>query len=473
MGSLSRKAILSGVLAGILMLTPAVSRFGAAQWVGSTVEESLPAPVHTFFVSPTGSSTSDGSAAHPWSLSYALRQPAGLRPGDAVAVRGGVYNGSFTVTLNGVSSAWITVQAYRNERVTLHNANSYVLDIAGCHHLNLVGLEIAGSESTRDSTAYPGAYGIRVNQGVASSNVRFINMVIHDMQAQGMGFWQALVDSEVYGSLIYFNGTGKLDHGVYVHNVSGTKKLVDNIVFDNASHGVHGYAETADKGLTNIVVDGNTLFDNGSIGGTYKRNILVGGLTRAVNPVVTYNCTYYPGSRGQSLNLGYSAGSTGGRVQGNYFAGGSFEIGGGATSLTMSGNFAYAPGGLVGFSKGTFPSNTWTTTKPTGAVAFVRPNKYDSRRAHVTVYNWSQAATVSVPAAKLAGVPLAAGAGYELHNAQNFWGDVVSGVYDGVALKVPMTGHSVAQPVAIGKPASTFPTFGAFVLILKTVPLSR
>jgi hypothetical protein len=288
-----------------------------------------------------------------------------------------------------------------------------------------------------------------------------------------MGFWQALVDSEVYGSLIYFNGTGKLDHGVYVHNVSGTKRLVDNIIFDNASHGVHGYAENADKGLNDIVVYGNTLFDNGSIGGTYKRNILVGGLVGAVNPLVTNNCTYYPGSSGQSVNVGYSAGSTGGRVLNNYLAGGSFEIGGGATSLTMSGNFVYAPGGLVGFDKAAFPGNTWTATKPTGAAVFVRPNRYDRRRAHVTVYNWSQAARVVVPATKLAGVPLVAGARYELRNAQDYYGDVVAGVYDGSALVVPMTGHSVAQPVAAAKPASTFPTFGAFVLVVKPRVMAR
>ena len=50
---------------------------------------------------------------------------------------------------------------------------------------------------------------------------------------------------------------------------------------------------------------------------------------------------------------------------------------------------------------------------------------------------------------------------------------MVAGVYDGVALKVPMSGHSVAQPVAAGKPASTFPTFGAFVLIVKPAASSR
>ena len=36
-----------------------------------------------------------------------------------------------------------------------------------------------------------------------------------------------------------------------------------------------------------------------------------------------------------------------------------------------------------------------------------------------------------------------------------------------------MTGHSVAQPVATGRPASTFPTFGAFVLVVKPRVIAR
>jgi hypothetical protein len=284
----------------------------------------------------------------------------------------------------------------------------------------------------------------------------------------GFGWWQALVNSEIYGSLIYFNGTGKLDHGVYLHNVSGTKYLSNNFIFDNASHGVHGYAETAEKGLTNIVVDGNTVFNNGTIGGTLKRNILVGGLTRTINPVVTNNYTYYYGSSGDALNLGYNAGSSGGKVTNNYFAGGAVVLGGGYSSLTMTDNFAYAPGGFSGFSTGSFSNNTWTTSKPSNVKYFVRPNKYEANRANITIYNWTKQGTVSISAASLAGVKIAAGQTYELHNVQNFYGDVVTGVYNGSAINVPMTGHSVAQPVGgISKPPTTFPEFGAFVLIVK------
>ncbi len=427
-----------------------------------------PTTGNSFYVTTGGSSSGDGSMSHPWSLAYALSQPAALHPGDTIWVRGGTYSGSFTASLKGSSSAPITVRAYPGERATLRNANDLVVDIYGCQYVNFWGLEIAGSETSRDSATYPSTYGVRVNQGVSSSNVKFINMVVHDVQAMGFGWWQALTNSEIYGSLIYFNGTGKLDHGVYVHNVSGTKYLTNNLIFDNASHGIHGYAETADKGLNNLVLEGNTLFDNGSLGGTFKRNILLGGLTPANNPVIRNNHTYYPGSAGESLNLGYSAGSSGAQVSNNYFAGGAFELGGGYTNLTMSGNTTYAPGGFIGFSTGSFAGNTWTSTKPSGVQVFVQPNQYETNRANLTIYNWSQGSTVTISAASLSGVALQAGHTYELHNAQNFYGDVVSGVYNGSSIVVPMTGHSVAQPAGgYSQPASTFPEFGAFILIGK------
>jgi hypothetical protein len=74
---------------------------------------------------------------------------------------------------------------------------------------------------------------------------------------------------------------------------------------------------------------------------------------------------------------------------------------------------------------------------------------------------------VAVSAANLAGVNLQSGDRYELHNAQNFYGDVITGTYDGGSINVPMTGHSVAQPVGLTfKPASSFPEFGAFILIV-------
>jgi hypothetical protein len=158
-----------------------------------------------------------------------------------------------------------------------NTASKPVLEIKSTHYVNFWGLEITASYSTRSTSRSEETYGLRVNQGSStqSSNVKFINMVIHDVQAQGIGWWQNLTDGEIYGSLFYFNGTTQLDHGVYFHNVSGTKRLVDNIINDNASHGLHGYAETAEKGLNNLYMEGNTFFNNGTVGYTTTKASMV------------------------------------------------------------------------------------------------------------------------------------------------------------------------------------------------------
>jgi len=44
-----------------------------------------------FQVTPTGSSTGDGSAAKPWDLQTALNQPSTVQPGDTIWIRAGVH----------------------------------------------------------------------------------------------------------------------------------------------------------------------------------------------------------------------------------------------------------------------------------------------------------------------------------------------------------------------------------------------
>ena len=435
-----------------------------------------PAAANSFYVSPAGSSRNSGTYESPWDLQTALNQPAAVKPGSVIYLLQGTYKGQFTNRLRGSSTGWITVRNAPNHRAILSDSSGPILDIADSQYVIFLGLEISSTYSKRTTSRSESTYGVRVRQGDDSHHIKFINMIVHDVQAQGIGWWQAMKDSEIYGSLFYYNGTTQLDHGVYAHNVSGTKRFINNMVFDNASHGFHGYAETAEKGLTNLTLDGNTFFNNGSIGlitstgkyGTYKRNILVGGLTRTENAVITNNLTYYPGKEGSSLNLGYDAGSNNSQVTNNYLAGGIFKIGGSTSGLTLSGNVIYAPGGASGLSNSNYSNNNITTSKPSGTAVFVYPNAYESNRAHITIYNWANSTTVLIPSDRLKGVQLVAGQKYELRNVQDYFGDVFTGVYDGKGIVVQMTGHSVAQPVGLSfKPPSTFPEFGAFVLIGK------
>ena len=349
-------------------------------------------------------------------------------------------------------------------------------------YVNFWGLEVTqssgGRDKTRDETNDYTAGLWAASGAVKSHHVNFINMIFHDVQFSTFGWYTSQTDSEMYGSLIYQNGSTSKDHGLYVKNSGPQKRIIDNIIIDNASHGIHAYSSngTSEQALDNLYIEGNIIAQNGSIGyddrngsyGRLSRNILVGGTSalKAKNTTIKNNFTYHPAtSTGASLNVGYSGGSENTVISGNYLMGGRFEIGGTATGLSVSDNTIYYTG-ISGISTSNYSSNTWTTTKPAGVKKVIRPNKYESGRANIAIYNWSRASSISLTSADLVNVSLKSGDRYELHNAQNYFGDVITGTFNGSSINIPMTGRSVATPRGITyKPPTTFPEFGAFVLI--------
>ena len=131
-----------------------------------------------------------------------------------------------------------------------------------------------------------------------SNNIRFVNLVIHDMPGCGVGFWQENSDSEIYGSLIYFNGSSKFEHGIYTDNQNGSKRIADNILFNNYGYGIHAYASGSASYENNITLDGNVSFNNGLLAGQPPQSNLLlgvdtGGPAPALNPAITNNFTYY------------------------------------------------------------------------------------------------------------------------------------------------------------------------------------
>jgi hypothetical protein len=100
---------------------------------------------------------------------------------------------------------------------------------------------------------------------------------------------------------------------------------------------------------------------------------------------------------------------------------------------------------------------------PKTSKVFVRPNRYEPGRAHIVVYNWGGGATVAVDVSSV----LKPGDRYEVRNVQAlFNAPVVSGVYQGGAIGIPMTG--VTPPAPIGRvtrtPPKTGPAFDVFLL---------
>jgi hypothetical protein len=438
-----------------------------------------------FYVSPAGAATGDGSIAKPWKIGVALAQPPAVKPGDTIWLRGGTYpttvGAAYTVacSLNGTATAPIKVRQYPGERATFdgYGAVYGTLLVQYATWVEFWDFEVMSSDTvgqgfTQNST---GPSGLWIRD---SSHLKFIDLVVHDLTALGAGFWIENTDSEIYGSLFYYNGRSSLSHGIYMDNKTGSAKLVaDSILFFNYGYGLHAYASSPTDTENGITFDGNISFNNGLIANpwpTKGSNILLGvdanGKEPAQNPVVTNNMTYFPKPMDYPTGqgFGYVMGCANPTVTGNYFVGTTRWAkcsGGTVTGNTFYG-WKYIDAVLQANPAATYPANTYLSGKPAAPKVFVRPNKYEPGRANIVVYNWTGTPTVAVDLSSV----LTPGASFEIRNAQNFYGPpVLSGIYAGGSVNLPMTGLVAAKPISFPVPPPTGPEFNAFVL-LQTKP---
>jgi hypothetical protein len=439
---------------------------------------SLPLLASDFYVAPTGSASASGSVTSPWDLATALAQPSAVKPGDSIWLRGGTYTGHFVSSLKGSKGKPIVVRQYPGERATLdgnYGGNEVTLTVNG-QYAWFWGFEVTNSDPTRTSASSdnPARRGTGVH--LLGPGTKLINAVVHDA-AEGVLTTALAPDAEVYGNVLYYNGYDGPDrghgHGVYVQNDTGTKRVVDNVIFGQFGIGIHGYTEGGK--LDDIHIEGNTSFANGVLsqvtGPTI--DILVGANGSAADSpgssskvakrtFLVSNYTYFV-EGGTGVNLGFSKGIASPTLLDNYLvAEQALALVNAFRPIQMSGNTVI--GDLSGLTTSEFSANTFLASRPAGQKVFVRKNQYEPGRANITVYNWDRAATASVP---LQGV-LENGTDYELRNAQNFFGPpVLSGTYQGSPLAIPLSGLAVAAPIGRPAPAATGPDFQVFVLIPK------
>ena len=201
---------------------------------GSTQQPPPPPPTPQpsaragYYASPSGSSWADGSKEHPWDLTTALNGGNGkVQAGDTVWMLGGTYTGDFRTALSGAPGRLVVIRQLPGARATIDGT------------LRADGTDIAfwGFEVMRSAPS--GRLPAVESRGARQ---KFINLVIHDAAQQGITFWDEAVDAELYGNIVYNNGTHEnLDHGTYVHNMSGTKLIQDNVFFNNLAYGIHVY----------------------------------------------------------------------------------------------------------------------------------------------------------------------------------------------------------------------------------------
>lgn len=472
---------LNGVWCGLLGFVVFLATAGCA------TAQTLPG----FYVAPDGTPAGDGSKAKPWDLETALNSKT-VKPGDTIWLTGGTHKGGIPCTLAGTAEKPILVRALKGQRATVDGrrytnpkSNAAIMLMSG-GHVWFWDLEIIDSNPDR-VTEQRGSFptdvqprgGVFIHPSVPTDGFKFINCIFHE----GCGPWGPLAskNEETYGCLLYNYGWLANDrghgHGVYMQNKDGVKVLSDNILFNQYGFGVHIFGSDSAY-LNNIHIQGNIIFNNGSLAGSYGCNLLLSGGRPSENCVVTDNYCYYPpeAGKGTGIDLGFGGSSTqkNATLKDNYTVTGGLPL----RFLPEPGSPGVATGNVMfGTVRGDFkkdfdafmkdyPDNTFLgMERPKEARIFVRPNKYEKGRANICVFNWPKTDMVM---ADISASGLEKGDKYVVLDAQNYYGKPVSsGQYDGKRIHLPMNLTEVAQPLGKApiKAVHTSTEFGAFVIM--------
>lgn len=478
---------------GNATITAAVSSLSSTAAIAVKPPAVLPpATVNGYFMSPSGSSSGDGSASRPWDLGTVLRNPSGkILPGDTIWMRGGRYTGIYRNELDGTAANPIVIREYPGEHAIVDG----FIEAYGSYTV-FWGFEI--TQTNPLSTAQRGI-------DARGPGHRFINLIIHDVGGSGIGFWMEGVDAEVYGCIVYNNGfESSLHHGIYVINRDGTKTVENNVIFDNYAYGMQVYGTGPGQSLNNVHVIGNTLFNNGSIStDVAKPNLLVGGSAIVARGMVVKDNTLYYSYDADAINL--RLGYDGSRnedivVTNNYATGGQPVVNVKMwNTMTMTGNTFIGSHEVVHLDQkftDQWTSNSWfrdpmatawsygsqsltfagwqqatglsandaaSASTPTGVRVVVQPNRYEQGRAHVVVNNWNGQASATADVSTV----LRSGDHYEVRSVQDLFGTpLATGTYAGGSIQIPL--RAIAPPRTVGRtdplPPTTGPKFDVYLV---------
>src|SRR5215831_8872279 len=470
---------------------------GAAACGNMSGPKALPCPAAAtrrpnvaVYVVPGGVNSGAGTVTTPWDLQTGL---SCALPGDTVWLRGGRYVGAFATALDGTPTTPILFRQYPGERATIDGTLR-----ADGSYLTFWGFEIMQSAPT--------TYGLQANTNAG----HFINLIVHDAGTEGISFWTPGENSELYGCIVYNNGThDNLDHGVYVHNETGTKLIADNVFFNNFARGIQVYASGSNPAIRNVQVVDNVSFNNGSISTDVgsRQNVVINAQVPTSGMVARDNYLYFaPGENGIQFRFGNVDASSNHdiTVDSNYAVGGAIGLqmrlqwgsatvagnvlvgdattqivstGGNESGYRWSGNTYYQDPAAAAWLQNdvTFSFAGWEAatglggsdhtiaTRPTTTKVAVLPNRYEAGRAFVVIYNFGSLAAVDVDLSAV----LSAGSKFQIRNVQDPFGTPVdTGTYAGRVVSIPMGG--VQPPLPIGRttvpPPRTGPSFDVFLV---------
>lgn len=465
------------------------------------------------FVAPGGTPAGPGTPSLPYDLTTALSGAVG-RPGDTFWLRGGNYSvGHVDTIVQGSPGRPITFRGVTGERaridgtLTLYQSTGFVV---------FRDFELFSSNSNRVSSQVNAGFNptdISIIPGLACyvPNVSFINLLVHDQTRHGIYLNQDTAGNLVYGCILYDNGWVAPDnaegHGIYSQGNTGTRTLQNNIAFNNSGANFHIYENTNGGSLQGMTLDGNVAFNAGAIQNvrTYRDWLVGVDLPAAyADRIVFQNNLGYEARGGNSyLEVQIGRDSTNGSLvlANNYMPLG-LQMSN-WRNATVTGNlFAPKPttyvvnlnetltdldadwdentyvcdptGGQVLFNQQGYSFSGWQAATGFdsdstfvmgdlhGTKVFVVPNRFEMGRAMIVIYNWDNLNMVSANVASV----LPMNSAFEVRNVQDFFAPpVLTGVYHGQLLQLPMANLTVASPNGqLLTPPPTGPTFNVFLV---------
>ena len=216
-----------------------------------------------FHVSPAGSDSADGSAAHPWrTIQNAADR---VVPGAVVHVAPGRYeSGTIDARVSGAPAARIRFLSDSTWGARIHVGPAtlyhYAWRQAGAF-TDLEGFDISGD----------GFVGINIK----GDDVRVLRNRVHDIPNRGSRGGAGILNEDgrhalIAGNVVHHIGDpdrpNALVHGIYLSRGSSGAIVQNNLVYRNQGAGIHTY-HTAQA----ATISSNTVFANGNWG------ILIGG----------------------------------------------------------------------------------------------------------------------------------------------------------------------------------------------------
>lgn len=402
-----------------------------------------------------GEAGGNGTAEHPLSWAAIKLLYDTMWPGVTVVFRGGTYAIDDNVNFSGNPNGHIVVTGRANEATKINGSLWMERDYSTLKNMEIYDADLS-SRATLETGSNPSDIPQRDGVRAEASNIRISGMIIHDTR-QGLITTTGVENIEIEDCIVFYNGWSAPDrghgHGLY----TGTVLIKNCIVFDNFGYGLHGY-----MGGDKIIYEDCIVFGNGEINNSPQTNILVGGNSIATNFRVENCQTYFRSvSAGSDQFIGLGSG---GIIRNNVFVAKMIRIDVLQTNTEIAGNKIY--GGLLNFSSENYPDNEYLSSRPdTGLDVYVHQFVGNTNKASVAVYNWAGANSATVDLSTIAG--LSAGDSVTIRNVQDYFVDIQTLTLDEnkcISVDMQAANRSVSEPIGWTAPATTFPTFGCFVV---------